>query len=99
MLGQRGMGGDEAFGKLGRRYLIGLGEHDLVGHRRLVECGEHVVVDGFEAVAGIDQEIDARERGAALEKGLRERRPRLDLALRRLQSLPPKRATGGRPRM
>ena len=43
--------------------LIGLGQHDLIAHGRFVERLQHVEVDVLDAVAGVDQHVDPRQRG------------------------------------
>ena len=47
------------FSKLRGLHLVGLGEHDLIAHRRLVERLQHGLVGVLEAVAGVDQHVDA----------------------------------------
>ena len=61
--------------------LIGLGQHDLVGHGRLVQGFEHPFVDGLDAVAGIDEQVDAREAGATAQVIVDQLRPGLHLFL------------------
>ena len=58
---------------------VGLGEHDLMADRRLAERVEHRVVGVLEAVAGVDQHIDAGEVGAAAQVGVDQRGPGRDL--------------------
>ena len=56
--------------------LVRLGQHDRVAHRRVVEHVEDCRVDILEAVACIDQHIDARETGAAAQEVMDQRRSR-----------------------
>src|SRR5262245_9244855 len=82
MLGESCLGrGDERreLGGLGR---VGFGQHDLVVDRGLVQGLEHVGVDRLEAMAGVNEEVGAREIGASQEKGMDQRGPRPDLRLR-----------------
>src|SRR5262249_14219063 len=58
------------------------GEDDLVVDRRLVQVLEHLCVRRLEAVARVDQQIHAREIGAAQKKGIDERCPGLNLSFR-----------------
>ena len=44
---------------------------------------EHLVVGRLEAVPGVDQQVDPRQVGAALQERVDERGPGLDLGLRR----------------
>ena len=67
--------------QLGRLQGVGLGEHDLIGDRRLVERVEHAAVDGFQAVPGVDQHVDAGEIGASAQVGVDQRCPGGDLFL------------------
>ena len=69
------------FSMLARLQLVGLGQHDLVGHGRLVEGFEHPLVHRLDAVAGIDQQIDAREARAAAQIIVDQLRPGLNLLL------------------
>ena len=64
-------------------HFVGLGEHDLVADRRLAERLEHLVVGVFEAVAGVDQHIDAGEIGAAAQVVVDQLGPGGDLGLGR----------------
>src|SRR5262245_28711131 len=63
MLGQRCFGRSEKAGQLGRLDAVGLCQHDLVVDRGLVQERKHLVVRRLEAVAGIDEQVDAREIG------------------------------------
>ena len=61
--------------QFGGFHLIGLGQHDLVAHRRFVERLQHVEIDVLEAVAAVDQHIDPRQIGAALQEFVDQRGP------------------------
>src|SRR6516225_8547677 len=82
MLGERRLGRGDERRKLGILGRVGFGQHDLVVDRDLVQALEHVGVDRLEAVAGVDQEVGAREIGASLQEGMDQRGPGLDLRLR-----------------
>ena len=58
-----------------------LGQHDLMADRRLAERVEHGVVGVLQAVARVDQHIDAGEVGAAAQIGVDQLGPGRDLAL------------------
>src|SRR6266568_8671196 len=82
MLGERRLGRGDERREVGSLGLVGFGQHNLVVDRGLVQGVEHVGVDRLEAVAGVDQEVGAREIGASQEKGMDQRGPSLDLRLR-----------------
>ena len=79
MFGQRGLGLGDARLQLGGLHLVGLGQHDLVAHRGAVERLQHVEVDVLQAVARVDQHIDAREAGAAEQEFVDQLGPGRDL--------------------
>src|SRR5580704_8774126 len=63
--------------------LIALRQHDLVANRGLAQRIENAVVDGFEAVARVDEDIDSRQRRAAAQVIVDQSGPGGDLGLRR----------------
>src|SRR4029077_13217229 len=70
VLGQRRLGRGEEGGQLGRLDAVGLGQHNLVVDRGLVQERKHLVVRRLEPVAGIDEQVDARETGPPPEEGV-----------------------------
>ena len=80
-LGERGLGLGDALGKLGRLHGVALGQHDLMADGHLAERVEHRLVGLLEAVAGVDQHVDAGEVGAAAQVGVDHLGPGRDLGL------------------
>ena len=64
-------------------HLVGLGQHDLIAHRRFIQRLQHVLVDVLQAMAAVDQHIDAREAGASQQEFVDQRGPGRDLRLGR----------------
>ena len=69
--------------EFGRLHLVRLGQHHLIAHGGLVQRLQHVLVDILDAVAGVDQHIDPRQRGASLQELMDQLGPGRDLGLRR----------------
>ena len=63
--------------------LVRLGEHDLMADRGFTERIERGLVGVFQAMPGVDQQVDAGEIGAAFQVGVDELRPFHDFLLRR----------------
>src|SRR6202044_867626 len=75
-LEQRRVGSLDAGGQVGRADLIAFGQDDLVADGRLTERIQNGIVDAFEPVTGIDQDVDTTENGPSLKIIVNEPRPR-----------------------
>ncbi len=73
--------GFAAFGELRLAHLVAFREDDLVTDGGLAQRVENTVIDGFEAMPRIDQHIDPRQSGAAMQIIVDEPGPGRDLAL------------------